>query len=253
MTAGKPTVTFAGHATVRIELGGTSVLTDPVLKSRVAHLRRRSQPVSSGVTRDIDAVVVSHLHFDHLDLASLRSIPGKWDLIVPAGAGKLLRKAGFKTVIEMVEGESIAVGGMSITAVKAEHDGRRRPFGIRAQTLGYLFEADRSVYFAGDTDIFPGMSEIADGLDLALLPVWGWGHTLGAGHMDPDVAAKAAALLSPKLAVPIHWGTLFPIGMKRWQERYLVRPPLEFRDKTAISAPDTDVKILQPGESLAFD
>lgn len=253
MNAGEARVTFAGHATVRIDLGGASVLTDPVLKRRVAHLRRRSQPVSSAITGGLDAVLVSHMHFDHLDIASLKIIPGHFEVIVPRGAGRLLRSAGFGHVTEMGEGETLALNELTVRAVKADHDGRRRPFGDRAETLGYVIEgAGRSVYFAGDTDVYPEMSGLVADLDLALLPVWGWGHTLGTGHMDPAAAARAAALLSPRLAVPIHWGTLFPMGMRRWQERFLVRPPLHFRDCAAVEAPDTEVRILQPGESLGL-
>lgn len=253
MDHGQARVTFAGHATVRIDLGGTSVLTDPVLKRRVAHLRRRSQPVAAAVSEGLDAVLISHLHFDHLDIASLKSVPGRFELVVPKGAGKLLASAGFGHVTEMSEGETLELGRLTVRAVKADHDGRRRPYGARAETLGYVIEgAGESAYFAGDTDVYPEMAGLVKDLDLALLPVWGWGHTLGTGHMDPAAAARAAGLLRPKLAVPIHWGTLFPMGMRRWQERFLVRPPLLFRDHAAVEAPDTVVRILQPGESLEF-
>ena len=251
MNAGAARVTFAGHATVRIDLAGRSVLTDPVLKRRVAHLRRRSQPVAAAISLGLDAVLISHLHFDHLDIASLKIIPGHFEVIVPRGAGKLLASAGFGHVTEMSEGESVELGDLTIRAVKADHDGRRRPGGASAETLGYVLEgAGENIYFAGDTDVYPEMSGLVEDLDLALLPVWGWGHTLGTGHMDPAAAARAAALLKPKLTIPIHWGTLFPMGMRRWQERFLVRPPLHFKDCAAVEAPDTEVRILQPGESL---
>jgi L-ascorbate metabolism protein UlaG (beta-lactamase superfamily) len=246
-------ITYAGHATVRIELDGAAVLTDPILKKRVAHLRRRSQPVSAAVVEGLDAVLISHLHYDHLDMASLKSLAAGTEFIVPRGAGQLLASAGLKSVTEISEGESMKVGRMVILAVKAAHDGRRRPHGAQAETLGYVVGGESKVYFAGDTDIFPEMTGMAGNVDLALLPVWGWGPTLGDGHMDPDAAAEAAAMIKPPVAVPIHWGTFFPMGMKRWQERFLVRPPIQFRDRVRELAPETEVKILQPGESLTLD
>ena len=256
MSGDSASITYVGHATVRIEMDGVAVLTDPILKRRVAHLRRRSQPVSSAVVADLDAVLISHLHYDHLDMASLRTLPPGTDFIVPRGAGKLMSAAGLASVTEISEGDSLRVGDVEVEAVRAEHDGRRRPRGAVAETLGYVVKGTRSAYFAGDTDVYPEMAHLAETagvarpLDVALLPVWGWGPTLGDGHMDPEAAAEAAAMIRPKIAVPIHWGTLFPIGMRRWQERFLSWPPVHFAKRAATLVPEAEVKILQPGESL---
>jgi L-ascorbate metabolism protein UlaG (beta-lactamase superfamily) len=106
-----------------------------------------------------------------------------------------------------------------------------------------------AVYFAGDTDLFPGMGELPR-LDLALLPVAGWGPALGPGHMDAERAARAAELIKPRVAVPIHWGTLHP-----WQRRrgaWFERPPHEFADYVARLSPEVEVRILEPGGSLAL-
>ena len=97
----------------------------------------------------------------------------------------------------------------------------RPPFGPKAEAVGYVFEqGSESVYFAGDTDMFPAMAELA-GVDLALLPVWGWGPRLGPGHMDPERAADALGVIRPRATVPIHWGTLWPVGMGRVTPRAL--------------------------------
>ena len=105
----------------------------------------------------------------------------------------------------------------------------------------------RRIYFAGDTDLFAGMGELAPGLDLALLPVAGWGPSLGPGHLDPERAAEAARLLQPRLAVPIHWGTLRPLNERADPA---ARPAEEFRRRAAELAPDVAVRILEPGETL---
>jgi L-ascorbate metabolism protein UlaG (beta-lactamase superfamily) len=134
--------------------------------------------------------------------------------------------------------------------VPADHDGCRYPFGTAIAALGYVIERGRSVYFAGDTGLFEGMRELSPELDLALLPVWGWGPKLGPGHLGPREAADALRLLRPRRAVPIHWGTLFPRGLRRDRERLLRDPPHEFARAAVELAPDVDVSVLAPGESL---
>jgi L-ascorbate metabolism protein UlaG (beta-lactamase superfamily) len=89
-------------------------------------------------------------------------------------------------------------------------------------------------------------------LDLALVPIWGWGPTLGPGHMDPEQAAEAVALLRPATAVPIHWGTYLPIGAGRRHAAALVEPPQRFARRCAVLAPETAVRTLEPGGSLAL-
>ena len=115
-----------------------------------------------------------------------------------------------------------------------------------------MLSGSSRAYFAGDTDLFEGMAELAGGLDLALLPVWGWGPTLGPGHLDPERAARAAAILKPRIAIPIHWGTLFPIGLSRLGRRHLIAPPREFERRCAELAPQVEVRVLSPGEATPF-
>jgi L-ascorbate metabolism protein UlaG (beta-lactamase superfamily) len=115
--------------------------------------------------------------------------------------------------------------------------------------LGFIIEGAQRIYFAGDTDVYPEMARLAP-LDLALLPVWGWGPKLGAGHMNPHSAAQAAQLLRPRVAVPIHWGTYWPIGRRGPR---LTQPPREFALEAAEVAPDVDVRILSPGDTLELD
>jgi L-ascorbate metabolism protein UlaG (beta-lactamase superfamily) len=243
-------VTWGGHATVLLELGGARLLTDPVLRSRVAHLRRHGEPPALDLAERLDAVLISHLHYDHLDLPSLRGIAGEVTAFAPHGAGALLRRAGFGAVRELRPGESGEVAGVRVSAVPAAHDPRRRPLGPRAEPLGFVLEAGPRVYFAGDTDLFAGMSEIAP-VDLALLPVAGWGPELGSGgHLDPKSAARAAALIRPSVAVPIHWGTLYPRG--RRLGGWFTEPARRFAAHAAELAPDVEVRVLAPGERLAL-
>jgi L-ascorbate metabolism protein UlaG (beta-lactamase superfamily) len=228
---------------VLIEHGGVRLLTDPVLRRRVVHLRRHP-PLPADLPGP-QAVLLSHLHFDHLDLPSLRALGEGVRILAPRGAGDFLRGAGLEAVEELVPGERARVGDVVVTATPAEHDGGRRPLGPRALPLGFVTEAERSVYFAGDTDLFPGM-EALPRVDVALLPVAGWGRKLGPGHLDPERAVRAAALLRPRIAVPIHWGTLHAGRRGPW----FTDPPRAFAAQLAERAPEVEARVLEPGQSL---
>ena len=244
-------VTWLGHATVLVELGGARLLTDPLLRNRLGHLRRHGATPPATATEDLDAVLVSHLHLDHLDFPSLKRLPRSTRLLVPRGAGALLHRNGFRAVDELAAGDRVAVGPVEVTAVEAVHDGRRRPYGggPEADTLGFVIGG--RVYFAGDTDLFDGMRELG-GLDVALIPVWGWGPSLGAGHLDPPAAARAVALLRPRVAIPIHWGTFYPRGLARFRSHRLTDPPHEFAAEVARLAPAVTVSVLAPGEAIGL-
>jgi L-ascorbate metabolism protein UlaG (beta-lactamase superfamily) len=241
-------IVFLGHATVLIELDGVRLLTDPLLRDRVGHLRRQPPLLDASVTAGLDAILISHMHHDHLDPASLRLLGCDTPLIVPAGAGEWLRRRGFKCVTELGVGEVSDVGSLAVSAVEARHDGRRWPRGPEAESVGYLVRGRRAIYFAGDTELIEGLSDLLPPLDVALLPVGGWGPTLGEGHMDPHDAARAAGLLKPRVAIPVHWGTLLPIGLARRHRAELAGPPALFAREVARLAPDVEVRILAPGQ-----
>ena len=231
-----------------IDLDGVRLVTDPVLAGRLAHLRRVAGPATP--PGDVDTVLVSHLHLDHLHLPSLRRLAAV-RVVAPRGAGRYLRRAAAE-VSELDEGDEVAVGAVRIGAVHADHDGRRTPGRRAAPALGYVVRGTRSVYFAGDTGLFPAMADLADGpLDVALLPVWGWGPALGPGHLNPETAAQALALLRPRQAVPIHWGTYAPAWTRRAPPAaFLTDPPREFARHADRYAPGVEVVLLPPGGSM---
>jgi len=243
-------LTYLGHATTELRLAGASVLTDPVLRDRVGPLRRRRR-LERWEGAGLEAVLISHLHRDHLDLPSLRRLPGAVTAVVPRGAADLVAGAVSGEIHEVEAGQSLRIGPLTVTAVEAVHDGGRDPWSrTKVRALGYRISSpDRNVYFAGDTELFDGMSELGP-LDLALLPVWGWGPSLGSGHMDPEAAVGALELLKPRLAVPIHWGTFYPVGLRHLRPTPPESPAREFRRLAAERAPDVDARILEPGEQL---
>jgi L-ascorbate metabolism protein UlaG (beta-lactamase superfamily) len=244
-------ITYVGHATVLVELDGVRLLTDPVLRSRVGPLRRHGPPPDPDLAEGIDALLISHLHHDHADIPSLRRLSRGLPVFAPPGTGRFLRRRGFEDVSELAPGETGRVGEVTVTSIDAKHGGAR--FRSRnAEAIGFELAGERRVYFAGDTDLFDGMEALGGRLDLALLPVWGWGPRLGPGHLDPERAARAAAILSPKVAVPIHWGTLFPAGLARLSRDRLEEPPQEFARHARALAPQVEVRVLPPGEATSL-
>jgi len=212
-----------------------------------------AEPVDRAALAPLDALLISHFHRDHFDLPSLRSLPRDAHLVVPTGAGGLAAQQDFRAVTELTPGDHVRIGSVTVTAVPALHDGRREPLGPSAGAIGYVVSGRSAVYFAGDTDLFDGMEQLSSRLDVALLPVWGWGPSVGEGHLDPPRAARALALLRPRIAIPVHWGTLFPAGLSRLRPRTLKEPPLVFEDEAARLAPDVEVRVLAPGEDTIID
>jgi L-ascorbate metabolism protein UlaG (beta-lactamase superfamily) len=244
-------VTWIGHGTALLDLDGVRLLSDPLLRDRVAHLRRHAPLPPPGSLHGIDAVLLTHLHRDHLDLPSLRRVGRAVPIVVPRGGGRLLLRRGFDAVREIAPGEEIAVGSLSVTATEARHHGGRSVVGAHGPALGYVIAGSRRIYHAGDTDLFDGMRAIgAAGLDLALVPIWGWASRLGPGHLNPLRAAQALELLAPGIAVPIHWGT-YAVGPKARRPPPYLRAPLEpFLNAAAELAPTVRVVALEPGQSL---
>jgi L-ascorbate metabolism protein UlaG (beta-lactamase superfamily) len=241
-------ITYLGHSTTLLEVGGARLLTDPVLTERIGHIRRIAPPPSGDL--GCDAVLISHAHHDHLDVRSLRRVPPGVPVIAPAGSARVVRRSTDHDVVEVAAGDRMPVGAAEVVVTPAAHDGRRIPIGPPRPAVGFLVRGTSQIVFFGDTDVFEGMADLAGDLDVALLPIWGWGPRVGPGHMDPERAAQAAALLAPRVAVPIHWGTL--AGPRVWWRADPEMPSRRFAEHLAAQAPAVAPRILAPGERLAL-
>lgn len=250
-------VTWWGHATLTVEDSGVRVLTDPLFVRRLAHLRRRRGALPPPEAARADLVLVSHLHADHLHPASLaRLVPGT-RLVVPRGATAAvpgLRRVAAARALRITElraGEECRAGAVTVRAVPAAHDGRRLPCGPRrVPALGYVVQGEARTYFAGDTGLFEEMADAVGPCEVALLPVGGWGPFLGHGHLDARRAAQAAARLAPCSAVPVHYGTYWPIGLDAVRPHEFHAPGQEFARQMAMMAPGVTVHRLTHGESV---
>jgi L-ascorbate metabolism protein UlaG (beta-lactamase superfamily) len=246
--SGDPTVTVTwwGHATTTIELGGLRILTDPVFVDRLAHLRRIGGPTPDATARSSDVTVISHLHRDHLHLPSLAMLDPDTTVLAPRGTRAVLATAGDARLARLAEqvrevaiGDYMQLAGVRVDVVRAHHDGRRAPGSrFRGQAVGYRFETETQtqtqtqtetetqtqteagaggatrVWFAGDTGLFDELTEIGP-VDVAIVPIGGWGPTLGPGHLDPVQAAEAVRRVQARYAVPVHYATFWPVGLRQ--------------------------------------
>ncbi|GGJ32883.1 membrane protein [Streptomyces brasiliensis] len=250
-------ITWWGHATCTVADSDVRVLTDPLFARRLAHLRRRRGGTPPPDAARADVVLVSHLHADHLHVPSLARLAPGTRLLVPRGAPRAvpgLRRLGQLRITEMAPGDTATVGDLVVRAVPARHDGRRLPVGPhRAPALGYVVEGEAKTYFAGDTGLFDSMPAEVGPVDVALLPVGGWGPYLGEEHLDARRAAQALARLAPRSAVPVHYGTYWPIGMDAVRPHEFHAPGDEFVRQAAEYAPQVAVHKLGHGEGVRLE
>jgi L-ascorbate metabolism protein UlaG (beta-lactamase superfamily) len=217
------------------------------------HARRVAPAPPEDLLEGLNAVLVSHLHMDHLDFPSLRGLDRRVPFVVTAGGGRVLRRRGFRDVTEVDAGDEIALGPVHLEVTDARHDGRRWPLGPQVDALGFLLRGSGAgVYFAGDTDLYDAMADLAGRVDVALLPIGGWGPRVGVGHLDGRRAAQAAAMIRPRVVVPIHWGTYQRVDLVGRRPDLLSDPPRGLVAQAAKLAPDVDVRVLNPGESTAL-
>ncbi|MFD7071013.1 MBL fold metallo-hydrolase [Streptomyces sp. NPDC059913] len=215
--AGGTCVTWAGHAGWIVRTGGLTVLTDPVWSRRILGTPARITPV--GVRWEdlppVDAVVISHNHYDHLDAPTLRRLPRDTPLLVPAGLGRWCRRRRFTHVTELDWWEAVELGGVRFDFVPAHHWSRRTLTDTcRSLWGGWIIGAPggRRVHFAGDTGYGHWFTEIGrrhPGIDLTLLPIGAYEPRwwLGDVHLDPEEAVLAYRDLGARAMAPMHWAT----------------------------------------------
>lgn len=259
----EPTVTWIGHATLLVQMGHLTFLTDPIWSDTASPVSfvGPQRFVPPGVAMDdlppIDFVVVSHNHYDHLDLGTLRDLAarsGDTRFFVPKGNGDLLRKNDIANVVELDWDESRDVGVLRITCLPTQHWSKR---GIADDNEALwsswaVVGPERRFYFAGDTGYFDGFEKIGErfgSFDLAAVPIGAYEPVamMKASHMDPEQAIRAALDLRARRAVAMHYGT-FDLS-----DEPLDEPPQRFRAAAeAQGLPADDTWVLRVGETREF-
>ncbi|MER5859601.1 MBL fold metallo-hydrolase [Streptomyces sp. NPDC059688] len=210
-------VTWAGHASWIVRIGGLTVLTDPVWSRRILGTPARITPV--GVPWDslprVDAVVISHNHYDHLDAPTLRRLPRDTPVFAPAGLGRWFKRRRFTRVTELDWWEGAELAGVRFDFVPAHH-WSKRTLTDTCHSLwgGWILTAPgrQRLYFAGDTGYGHWFSRIGrryPGIDLALMPIGAYDPRwwLSDVHCDPEEAVRATLDLGARRMAPMHWGT----------------------------------------------
>ena len=227
-----PSLTWIGHATFLLRLGGKLITTDPVWSERMAVVKRLS-PV--GVPLDqlpsIDIVTVSHNHYDHLDAPTIARLGAGPLYLTPLGNGRWLQKAGATNIVELDWWQSHRAGDLEITLVPARHWSMRAPWN-RNDALwgGFVYRAREGVaYHSGDTALFDGFTEIGRRLgpiDWAMLPIGAYEPRwfMEPQHMNPEDAAEAFVRLGARTLCAMHWGTF------RLTDEPLGEPPRRIRN-----------------------
>ncbi len=251
-----PSLTWIGHASYLVQLGGRSLLVDPVFSMRLAVVPRNGPP---GLARAdlprIHVVAITHNHRDHLDLPSLRLIGPEPVYVVPMGLGPWFQRAGFPRVVELQWWEQREVEGFDITFVPSQHWSRRSLFDEN-QTLwgGYVFAREGlCVYHSGDTAWFDGFAEIGrrvGAIEAAMLPIGAYEPRwfMRTQHIDPIEAVRAFEDLGARRFIAMHWGTF------KLTDEDLLEPPEVLRAEwTARGLAEARREIPAIGETVRLD
>jgi L-ascorbate metabolism protein UlaG (beta-lactamase superfamily) len=211
---GTVAITFVGHATLMITTPGNRILVDPFLENSLFGVRRaKAAGIAAEDIADIDLVLITHAHRDHLSRRSLAQLPGTAPVIVPPQCQRLVRRVGLLKVEELEPGRGYRARDVEVTAVPVRHSGSRG-FGdyTRRGACGYIVRTPRHViYVAGDTGYFSGFVEIGRRFrpDIVLLPIAGYEPAgFREEHMSPLDAVYAFEDLGARVMIPTSFGSL---------------------------------------------
>jgi L-ascorbate metabolism protein UlaG (beta-lactamase superfamily) len=247
---GKVRTTWIGHASFFLQFAGHSVMIDPNWAKWHGPVKRRRKPglEISGVP-EVDLILISHAHFDHLHKPSLKILQAREGIVVPTGSGSLVKKLGFPATHEMRVWDTLNFGELEIIHTPSHHWGARYIHDTHRDYGGYIVRTGgKSVFHCGDSAYFDGFTEIGQRheIDIALMPIGAYASPSGRDvHMNPEEALRAFMDLGAKVMIPMHYGT-FPLGNEPHHE------PVERLLKEANRLGISD-QILIPEEGVGIE
>ena len=209
-------ITWIGHASFFLQFAGHSVIVDPNWAKWHGPVKRRRHPgLDLHDLPEVDLVLVTHAHFDHLHKPSLRILQAREGIVVPQGSRSLVKRLGFPATYEMKVWDELRFDNLEIIHTPSHHWGARFLHDTHRDYGGYIVRTDgKSVFHCGDSAYFEGFREIGQryDIDIALMPIGAYDSPSGRDvHMNPEEAVRAFVDLGAKLLIPMHYGT-FPLG-----------------------------------------
>jgi L-ascorbate metabolism protein UlaG (beta-lactamase superfamily) len=220
--AGEICITWIGHASFLIQTHEVNVLIDPIWSKWLKVIKRLKKPgFEIHHLPEIDFVLVTHAHFDHLDRRTLRRVAADQPIVVPIGVGNLVHDLGFHIVHELDCWQKVKLGPIEVSLTPCYHWGARFLADLHRGFGGFVIALEgRTIFHCGDSAFFPGFREIGEHhkIDVALLPIGAYEPPTGREvHMNPEEAVKAFMELRAKTLVPMHYGT-FRLGFEPLHE-----------------------------------
>lgn len=252
--ADENSITFIGHSTALIHISDVNILTDPNFNDWVSIMPRSRMPgMKIEDLPPIDAILISHPHYDHLDKWTLKQFAKHIPILISKGNGEYIKDLGYSNVHELDVWEEVTIKDVKITTTPAAHSGSRIAWGVSdfPKALGFVLQGDKTIYFAGDTGLFDGLKEIGKRfqIDLAMLPVGAFRPRwfMKDHHMGPMDIPRAIKILDAKEMIPIHWGS-FIMALDGVDEPKRILKELIRRGEL-----NGNTHILKNGEKFDFD
>jgi L-ascorbate metabolism protein UlaG (beta-lactamase superfamily) len=251
-------VTWLGHSSAVIDIDGVRLVADPLLRRHAGLLRRRGRRPDPATWAGTDAVLLSHLHLDHAEVRSLRMLRGAPVLTAGPNAKWAVRKGLNGRALGPDEWVTVGPADRSVRVrlVPAVHQSRPMPHRPNP-AHGHLVKGPSgTVWVAGDTELYEDMALLPTWagapIDLALVPIAGWGPRLSPGHLGPEEAATACRRVGARWAVPVHWNTFYVPTTDMWPGDWMAAPGRRFLTALADQAPACRPLVLEPGGSATI-